>query len=100
METPDFPKSIRIALTIAADEMGVRVADILGPSSARNIVQGRRRAIRHLRRMNLSYSQIARYLGLNHTTVIYHVRIDKGEAARGPRNFTIPCPDLSGEWAI
>ena len=98
---PAMPKRVRQAVTMAAEEFNVQVSDILGPSRARNVAQARRRACRYLTRMQFSSVQIANYLGINHSSVLYHRRIDNGRTGRGPsKPVEVPCPDLSGEWAI
>ena len=95
-----FPTKVRQVIAAAAGGSELRVADILGPSRERNIVRARRRAVRDLLDLNYSSAQVGRYLGINHTSVLYHGRRSRGLPGRKVAWGEVPCPDLSGEWAI
>ncbi len=102
-----IPGRARQAIQVAAEEFEVTAQQVMGDSHEKRIVLGRRRAIRYLLRLQFSRAQIGRFLGLNHASVIYHERIDKGLPGKGKvmpevieKLAAIPCPDLSGEWAI
>lgn len=102
-----IPGRARQAIQIAAEEFGISSAEVMGDNREKANVLGRRRAIRYLLRLQFSRAQIARFLNLNHASVLYHERIDKGLPGRGKvtpaiveKLREIPCPDLSGEWAI
>lgn len=72
-------------LKIACEANGVTVADVLAKSRKRAAMQARRDAIRaiHARTPGLySASGIARHLGLDHSTVFYHLN----DAMRAVKN--------------
>lgn len=110
-----LPPKVRKAIQIAAEEAGTTVSMLFGPDRHKKTCQGRRLAIRYLLRMEFSRAQIGRFLGIHHTSVLNHERRDimNAEDTRGngltaawrsqipPKApVEIPCPDLSGEWAI
>lgn len=53
--------------------------------------------VKRLRGMGMSLSEIGQQLGIHHTSVLYYIRRPVRVALK---NRDIPCPDLSGEWAI
>lgn len=104
-----LPPRIRTICQVFAQEHAISIADLVGKSQSKNIVMARRKAIHALRRTGLSLPEIARYVGKHHTSVLSALR----QPLRDPKtnkvtqapyqkiiNWEIPCPDLSGEWAI
>lgn len=107
MVSRPIPGRARQAIQLAAEEFEISYAMLMGDSREKRIVLGRRRAVRYLIRLQFSRAQIGRFLNLNHASVLYHERIDKGLPGKGKptpeiieKLREIPCPDLSGEWAI
>ena len=66
-----LPKRVKAVLAVCADDFGVTVDSILGPSHSRRVVQARRQAMRQLRAMNMSQPEIGRYLQKHHTSICY-----------------------------
>ena len=64
----------RNILEDVAQRHGVRESDILKPDRRKEIVAARAEAMRRLYEYNKSYSETARIFGVDHTTVMYHVR--------------------------
>ncbi len=91
-----LPSRVAMALDVAAAAHNVTRADILGPRQFFHFVAARREAAQTLRRMGFSLAQIGFYLNRHHTTILYAVNETVGES----KAKEIPCPDLSGEWAI
>ena len=63
----------------------------------------RRTAVCRIRAMGFSLQEIARFMGLHHTSVLHHLKqrrrqLGLGQARR--REDDPVLPDLSGEWAI
>ncbi len=76
-------------MQIAAEECGVTVADIMGKRRLRKIIRARRKAI-HLVWLNCrmgitqrrySTPEIGRVFGLDHTTVLHHLKAMGVESA-------------------
>lgn len=66
-----------------ADYFGIGAEDVTGTARHLNIVRARRCAIGLTRQhCQLSYPQIGEYFGLDHTTVVYHVRKIEEDSAR------------------
>lgn len=77
----------------------VDIADLLSGSKIRAVSNARRQLILALRARGHSQTQIGRWLGLDHSSVHYYEHGRRSQ--KQPVNpFEIPCPDLSGEWAI
>lgn len=96
-----FPPRVREVVescALAAD-MSV-VAMIRGPKTFR-AVNAKRAAARALRAKGYSLNEIGFFLNRHHTSVLHLLNTEAKVAAptRG-ESFEVPCPDLSGEWAI
>ena len=76
-----MPAYARQIVTRVADENGVRVADLLGPSHARRVSWPRQAAYVQLRDRGLSYPQIGRIMGRDHTSVLSGERAHRARAA-------------------
>lgn len=98
------PRVDSVMRTIAA-EHGMTIS--MAISSARGcqspiFVQCRAAMCVELRRLGLSLQVIGRYVGgMHHTSVMHLIRAYGPEMQRKRQEAKeIPCPDLSGEWAI
>lgn len=85
---------IERVLVRVCDELGVARASLLSDSRMPVICEARRLICRKLYR-KASAKDIGHVLRIHHASVIYHWRTQSIEPAG-----VIPCPDLSGEWAI
>ena len=90
------PHEVKLAMEQVARRRGMTVNAMLGKSHEPQFVDARRELARILRARHLSWDQIARYMGKDHSTI---VRLVLGRPVhRLP--LVIECPDLSGEWAV
>jgi hypothetical protein len=88
-------------LMACAFRYGVTRDDLLHGGNRTLFVAARRDAARRLRGRGYSYPVIARYLGIHYTTALHLVRTEgRIPVPVGDNRDEIPCPDLSGEWAI
>lgn len=93
-----LPPRVALALRAAAGDCGVTVEMILSGVRQPRVVRARRQASLTLRRMGFTVSDTARYLRLHHSSVL-KMPAERKRIAQN-REVEIPCPDLSGEWAI
>lgn len=99
-----LPPKIKQHVRECAFVFGVTEQAIMSKSQVGETSRARRAVIQRLVLLGYSSTQIGRWLGLDHSTVIYH----KGQPAATPRfkdlpkvtAGPVPVPDLSGEWAI
>lgn len=100
-----IPLRAHIAMRRIAERRGLTLSMALSTApgcQSPPFVQARAEMAVELRRMDLSLPRIGLYLGgLHHATVLYLIR-KYGPAVEQKRLAAaeIPCPDLSGEWAI
>lgn len=66
-----MPPRVRAILAESAQKHAVSVRELIGPSRSRSIVAARRAAAVALRRHDMSLTEIGRYLGRHHTTVVH-----------------------------
>ena len=101
--TLDLTRPGKSVLGDVAVATGLRMCDILGKSQEPRFVQARKIAVVELRKLGYSYPRIGRILGgRHHTTVMRLARHWKRGVVVAPKYEAtqVPCPDLSGEWAI
>jgi chromosomal replication initiation ATPase DnaA len=93
------PPHVLVVVKGVAKLFNVEFQDVLSGSRVRAVTQARHDVIRQLVERGNSQTQIGIWLGLHHTSVHYYAN---GRKIRNPRPDPreIPCPDLSGEWAI
>lgn len=70
-----LPPRIRSVIAACAEEYGVTVEAILGPSQSRMVVLPRRKAIHALRQMKFSMPEIGRFIHKHHTSVFHALRL-------------------------
>lgn len=92
------PPRITAIIRAAADRYEVTERLVLGLCQEKPCMDARRQVARRLRDEGYSYPVIGRYLNRHHTTIM-HLLAHGTEEARVSRS-EIPCPDLSGVWAI
>lgn len=66
-------KEADIAIQLVADRRGLKPEEVFSPYRRPRIVSARRTVFTVLRMMDWSFSEIGRYFGHHHTTVIHHV---------------------------
>ena len=95
-----MPDEIFALVLAACARNDVPIAELLQGARHLRVTRARRAICCELSRRGYSLSQIGRWLRVHHTSVFYALR-SQGRAARAaaPRG-PVPCPDLSGEWAI
>lgn len=59
------------ALQTICTNLGVDVAEVLGPSRAQSVVAIRRKVVVRLRELGWSYPEIGALLGRHHTSIMY-----------------------------
>lgn len=64
----------RAVMQLIAKALGVSISQIVGPSQEQEITSARKCICHVLRAKGLSYSAIGRRIGVNHSTVIGHVK--------------------------
>lgn len=67
-------QKLRGVLREVSEASGIPIARILGPSRVRPVVEARQLVCHVLRRHGMSYPQIGKVIGRDHTTVIHSVR--------------------------
>lgn len=80
--SPDFPLAVPlnydadIIMRWVGDEVktrtGLTLEEALAPSRRQDVVKAKRLTCHFARLGGLTYEQIAKHTGLNHTTIIYH----------------------------
>jgi hypothetical protein len=95
-----LPPRVRSAVRIAGDSFGVTPEAILSGIKVGKTPSARRMAIQILARQRFGQSQIGHWLGLHHTSVAYYISGKKRKTLEEIEAMQMPCPDLSGEWAI
>jgi len=78
---------IREIAEAVAVEAGVSAAEIMGRGKSPEVAHPRQEVMRRARALGLSYPRIARFWGMDHTSVMHGVaaaeaRLSAGEAAR------------------
>lgn len=96
--TPHIPPRVREVLDRAATDYGCSVKEITGGSRVRHIMMARCQAGQVLTLMGFSLTVIARYLHVDHSSVVHMNK--KAALVPSLPIGDIPVPDLSGEWAI
>ena len=94
------PHQVTLIIQFAAHDWGCLPIQILDSSNHQPVVvRARRQAVQEIHALKkFSSTAIGRFLGLNHSSVIY--AISKSPAPKPPRAALDTFPDLSGEWAI
>ena len=77
---------------------GIEVGVLLSRARPQNVVLVRRRIAARLAAQGMSLSQIGRYLGITHTSVVHHLRVYRGQY-RPVETLKSPEDDC-GLWAI
>lgn len=97
MITPniDFPPRVRAVFERCAEEGDICIAAMIHGPQTRRAVNAKRRVARELREMGFTLNEIGRFIHRHNSTVLYLLKSGPAPAA-----FEVPCPDLSGEWAI
>ena len=93
------PAEVEMQIRIVAGDYGVSPKMILYGGNRRACVVARRALIHRLYEKGYGISDIGRFLGMHHSTILYHLNRERPKLDRttpGP----VPYPDLSGEWAI
>ncbi len=100
-----LPPRVQAAMAVVASEHGMTIS--MAVSAVRGcqsplFVRCRAEMAVELRRIGISLPMIGVYLGgLHHTSVLHLIRTYGPEAEKKRQAaLDIPCPDLSGEWAI
>jgi hypothetical protein len=103
----DFPPRVRAVIERCAEEGNISVAAMITGPQTRRAVNAKRQVARELRRHGFSLNEIGAFLQRDNSTVLYY--LTSGPPTKSPRRAAapdwpvwqeIPCPDLSGEWAI
>lgn len=93
------PPAVLRAMKCAAEDFNLSLPELLNGKSDTK-VKARRRCIQTLRRMGFSLTEIGRFMGRHHTTVLHALGGHSPRLSPEEQLASIPCPDLSGEWAI
>ncbi len=91
----EIPPRIRAIMQDAAERYNLTLNEMIEGPKVAHACAARSMAIRQMRDLGLSYSQIGRHLKMGHTSVMYYTRA-RFRVKPGP--VVIPCPDYSGEW--
>lgn len=90
-----YPPRVRVIIERCAEEGDISVAAMIdGPKTPR-AVNAKRAAARRLRENGFTLNEIGVFLHRHHTSVLHLLN-----SGSEPKKYEIPCPDLSGEWAI
>lgn len=92
------PARVEKALLSVAEQFAVQRDELLEGTKRKNVAQARAALCKELRAMGFTLDRIGLYLNVHHTTV--HAAVYGRKGSREPWQGPIPCPDLSGEWAI
>ncbi|HLG97206.1 MAG TPA: helix-turn-helix domain-containing protein [Bryobacteraceae bacterium] len=96
-----MPERIREIVVRAASEYGVSIRMVLSGMHERPIVLARRLAIHRIRKLAVSTPQIGRWLGMHHSSIVYHLQKPCPRGRRLPEDYELgDGPDESGIWAI
>jgi hypothetical protein len=83
--TGSAPPGVLSAIRRAAEDCGVESVLVRDHRCRlRDVVRARRQVCLELRRRGMSLAMIGRYLGLHHTTVLYHLRRGRAKPEAGP----------------
>lgn len=94
-----LPPAIWAIVKLEASKWAVLPSDLLSGSRTQFIVRARHAVIQKLQANGHSQTQIARWLGMHPSSVCYYEHRRRAISSL-PSPYEIPCPDLSGEWAI
>ena len=94
-------KRIEHALRAVQEQFGVTRAQLLGRSRAHTIAQARGQACRDLRKLDMSFCEIARALNFKqHSSVLYHCQKGASPERRSQHESdTVDCQPVSGNDA-
>lgn len=81
---PEAALEARSVMLLACKAMGISLARVLGPDRYADTIATRRLICAVLRAKGLSYLSIARRVGLDHSTVMHHVRNFDAAAIKRP----------------
>lgn len=101
MRTPNLlngqPPRVKAIMQDAADRYNLTVVEMVNGPKTAQACAAKSMVAKKLRGLGFSYSSIGRHLSLHHTSVMAYMKM-RPKIKPGP--VVIPCPDLSGEWAI
>ena len=89
--------AVRKLIREVAARRGVALSTIVSRSHEPRAVAARAEVMLHLRMQGWSTPEIGRVFLMHHSNVLYSLK--KLQQEQEP-SYEIPCPDLSGEWAI
>ena len=93
-----LPPRVRLIVSAIAESHHVTAEEVLGGRSTALVVAARREICWQLANvLHIPASQIGRYLGIHHTTVLFHLGKIKKPAVK-LSDWSVP--DFSGEWDI
>lgn len=95
-----LPGRVQWAMRNLAEQHSVDPLTVFGAYGSRQTTKCRGAVCRKLRAMGFSLHEIARWLDIDHSTVLHHAPSVTRTPTDGPVVINIPIPDLSGEWAI
>lgn len=100
-----LPREIETLIRRTAYQFSTTLEEIQSGIKPTNVMLARRSCIHKLRKQGFSLSQIGRWLRVHHTSVLYALQKPNPRSTGyfvepEPADNEVPCPDLSGEWAI